>query len=71
MGLWSRGSGDEKALVKVELWSADRSEAQAKGGVLMRAELWARSSGDDESPVQEELWSRRTGNDEALVKMEL
>ena len=47
VGLWSRCSGDEKALVKVELWSADKGEALAKGGFLMRVEFWSRSSGDD------------------------
>ena len=40
MRLWPRGSGNEKALVKVELWSADKNEAQAKGVILMRVELW-------------------------------
>ena len=62
---------DEKALVKVELWSAEKGEAQAKGGVLVRVELWSRSSGDNEFPVQEEVWSRSAGDDEALVKMDL
>ena len=45
--LWSRGSGDEKAPVKVELRSSGKGEAQAEGGVLIRVELWSRSSGDD------------------------
>ena len=43
--------------MKVELRSADKSEGQAKGVVLMRVEFSLRSSGDDESLVQEELWS--------------
>ena len=37
----------------------------------MRVGLCSRSSGDDESPVQEKLWPRRAADDEALVKMEL
>ena len=43
VGLWPRDLGDEKALVKVEICSADRIEAQAKGGVLIWVELWSRS----------------------------
>ena len=57
--------------MKVDLRSADKGEAQAKGGVLMRVELWSGGSGDEKSPVQEELWSRNGSDDEALVKMEL
>ena len=33
--------------MKVELWSSDKGEAQAKGGVLIRVKLWSRSLGDD------------------------
>ena len=39
MRLWAQVSGDEKAMVKVQLWSADKGEAQAKVGILMRVEL--------------------------------
>ena len=70
MGL-SRDSGDEKALVKVEFWNADKGGAQEKDGFLMKEELCLRSSGNDESPVQKEQWSQSAGDAEALVKMEL
>ena len=39
MRLWAQVSGDEKAVVRVQLWSADKGEAQAKVGILMRVEL--------------------------------
>ena len=44
MGLWSRGSGDEKALMKVE--SCGR-EGQVNCGAPMKLELGSRSSGGD------------------------
>ena len=41
MDLWSRSSGDDKALVK--------------GGTLAKVELWSRTSDDDEALVKMEL----------------
>ena len=38
MRLWSQGSGDEKAPVKVELWGTDKGKAQAKGGAQIKGE---------------------------------
>ena len=56
--------------MKAELWcrlSCSGRESQAKGGALMKVELWSRSTGGDEALVEMELWSRSSGDDKALV----